>query len=326
MRWPAEALAAQGCDVRVADSSWRLMVTVDSHTGRPRSLMSTLDCDVIVLQRLALGAYVDALPLVQASGVRVVVDVDDDFGSIDPNNAAYAAYHPRTSPASNFKHLARACQVADLVTVSTKALAGRYGAHGRVRVVPNRVPRKAFQVQPASNVLPVVGWAGAVNTHPRDLQVTRGQVARAVRDTNTRFLHVGPTGGVAEALGFDVVASTGLVAHDKWYETIAALDIAIGPLASTRFNQAKSALRGLEAAAAGSAVVASPAEDYRRVARDGVCLLAESPRDWYRHVRKLVVDDAFRADVRGRAREGAGLHVLEDHVGEWFDAWKGTLK
>ena len=321
LEWPAGGNASLGRDVVCAGTTWALDAIQDS-TGRLVSLQIPA-VDVIVFQRLQRADMVAAIPLLQDAGVAVVIDVDDDFAAVDPSNPAWAGVHPRTSPDANFQWLAEACRLADLVTVTTPALARVYGSHGRVAVLPNRLPAAVLDVPNEYETAPPrLGWAGSVATHPNDLQVTRGAVGRVCREHALRFVNVGP-GGVRAPLGLDHdELATGFVPWWDWYPTIASeLDVAIGPLADTRFNEGKSALRLLEASALGVPCVVSPSADNLRLHAQGMGVVAAKPKDWYREVNHLVADSGWRRHVAAASKEAARAETIEGHVDEWWDAW-----
>ncbi len=87
------------------------------------------DADVAVFQRPVRRSTVEAIHALQRRRVAVVVEVDDDFSAIPPDNVAWERLHPENSPELNWNWLRRACSVADLVTVST-AGAGRAQREG----------------------------------------------------------------------------------------------------------------------------------------------------------------------------------------------------
>lgn len=322
LEWPAGANASAGRDVVVGGTRWRLDAVQDE-TGRVVGA-SVPAVDVIVFQRLQNYPMLTAIPIIQRAGVAVVIDVDDDFAAVDPANPAYAGTHPVTSPDHNFRWLAEACRIADLVTVTTPALARRYGAHGRVAILPNRIPAAVLDVPKGYVAAPRrVGWAGRVDTHPRDLQVVGAAINRVCRDHALRFVNVGP-GGVRRQLALDHdEQATGLVPPWEWYPTIADnIDVAIGPLAATRFNEAKSGLRLLEASALGIPCVVSPSADNVRLHGLGMGVVANKPKDWYREVARLVTDDGWYREVASRSKEAASGETIEGHGGEWWEAWE----
>jgi hypothetical protein len=290
-----------------------------------------MDCDVVVMQRVMGRSLMESIPLIQAQGVAVVVEIDDDIERTSPTNAAYQYVHPKTSPMENWSHLREACRMADMVTVSTDALK-RYAPHGRVKVIHNRVPRAMLEAGLAHmEGDPIrVGWAGSVGTHPFDLQATGGGVARALSGTESIFCVLGDGIGVRDALRLDEEPEAlGWAPIDEYPLRLAlAFDIGIVPLEQTAFNQAKSTLKGIEMAAVGIPFVASATDEYVTMfMREGIGVTARRPRDWERIVRRLIEDSSYRNEVRERGLAGIrSAYVLEDHAYEWYDAWREAVK
>lgn len=353
---PARVLADQGADVECTRTlAWRFAHSAD---GRPYRLDEEVDADVVVFQRPLARVKFDMIRCLQRAGVAVVVELDDDFGNVHPRNAAWAAAHPewmteaeaaeRGVPAvetltrgemrwvrapgvlawSSNVWLRKACGVADLVTVTTPALAERYAPHGRVAVLPNLVPERYLEVEAPAHDGVTVGWGGSVNTHPDDLEVTGGGVAAAVADTGARFHVIGTGVGVRSALGLaEEPTATGWVELADWPHALAALDVGIVPLADTKFDEAKSWLKGLEMAAVGVPFVASPRADYLRLGREvlPMVLVAAIPETWREAIAVLASRPDLRAEIAGLNREAAARHTYEAHGGRWWDAWAQAL-
>lgn len=329
MIFPARALIDQGYDVDLRyDYTYRAL-------WQPRAfgpdqivgLADQVDADVVVLQRPLQRTRYELIAALQAQGIAVVVECDDDFHSIHRLNPAWRGSNPFADPEHNRDWLKRACEVADLVTVSTPALAERYGAHGRVRVLPNCVPESYLSIERPEHDGVVVGWSGSVATHPKDLQQTGGGVARAVRETGARFEVVGTGKGVKAALGLDVEPdATGWVPIDEYPKALAGFDVGIVPLLPDAFNVGgKSALKGLEFSAVGAPFVCTPTDDYRRLHGLGAGILAETPDDWHREVTRLVENDAWRSDCADRFKAVAATQTIESHAWRWMESWSDAL-
>lgn len=306
MRLPA---AHAGVEATVSDGlklGWK-------QTPRGIELVDAVsDADVVVLQRPAKYELAAAVPLLQARGVAVVVDMDDDFTAIDPQNPAWGAGEALA--------INEACRMADLVTVTTPALAQRYAPHGRVAVLPNYVPASYLSVVGTHDR---IGWAGSVKTHPNDLQVTRGAVANALRTAGKRFHIIGDGERVRQNLGLDHQPTiTGIVPLEQYPREVATLAVGVVPLADTTFNRAKSALKLLEYAALGVAAVASPTPDNERLHAEGAGVLAHRPRDWRRALTDLLAD---RDEVVERGREVARANTIERNAWRWAEAWATAL-
>jgi glycosyltransferase involved in cell wall biosynthesis len=87
------------------------------------------------------------------------------------------------------------------------------------------------------------------------------------------------------------------------------LDVNLAPLTpNSRFNEAKSAIKWLEAALVATPTIASPTEPFREAIQDGRNgLLAESSEDWERGLESLLTDAPLRRRLGTRARRDALL-------------------
>ncbi len=115
--------------------------------------------------------------------------------------------------------------------------------------------------------------------------------------------------------------ATGWVDLDQYPTVYAGLDAAIVPLQPNRFNEAKSWLKGLEAAALGVPFVASPTGPYQQLHDLGAGLLAVTPDDWNRHITNLMGSPQMRADIAGQGLAVAADWTIERRVDAWVDAW-----
>jgi hypothetical protein len=97
-----------------------------------------------------------------------------------------------------------------------------------------------------------------------------------------------------------------------WLEVPAVLrdmDVNLAPLApDSRFNEAKSAIKWLEAALTATPTVASPTEPFREAITHGVNgLLASSLQEWVECLEQLLGDGDERARIGNRAQRDALL-------------------
>ena len=100
-----------------------------------------------------------------------------------------------------------------------------------------------------------------------------------------------------------------------------ATDIGVVPLnLPLDFNEAKSALKGLEYAAAGIPFVASPSGEYKRLASMGIGRIASTPDEWVTHLTELLDPEVRQAEAT-KARE---LLVHHSAFRRGFD-WLGAL-
>lgn len=290
-----------------------------------------MNCDLLVLQRTLDAQMVKLIPHIQRQGVAVVVEVDDDIERVATGNFAWwVLNHPQSK--EHYSNLHAACEQADLVTVSTPALA-RYASHGRVVVLPNFVPYELATMprhpNPTDTWRVKLGWSGTMETHPLDPYAPRGQVGRVVAETGCQFWQIGNPVGVHHAIGLPRLAklhTSGWVPLPQYPQALSQLDVGIVPLEDSQFNRAKSGLKGLEMAALGIPFVASDTPDYRRLADFGVGTLAAKPKTWYRETRRLVVDHAYRQQMSDEGRAAVLQYAtIEANAYRWAEAWEQAL-
>jgi Glycosyl transferases group 1 len=329
--WPAQVLQRAGHQVVVVPPQTRsLPIYTDRASGQIAHVSYPVDADVLVFQRLTDRRVVETFGWLRAHGLAVVVDVDDDLAAIHPANPAFEVMHPRRAAAGSphsWRHLADACRQATMVTVSTPELLKRYAPHGRGRVVPNTLAAHYYGLpRRPPDAAATIGWPGNIYSHPDDPQATGGAVGRLVRAGHP-FRVIGDPAGLGRPFGLDAdPAGTGDVSLADWPATIATLlSIGLAPLADTRFNAAKSWLKPLELAACGVAWVGSPRVEYRRLHQLGCGLLAEGPRDWHRHLSRLLASPALRGELAEAGLQVAAQLKLADHAWRWWEAWADAL-
>lgn len=327
--WPAEALAARGYDVHAypPGHAKRIQASLKQWPNGSEHVHRVVDveADVCVFQRPLSRIMGEAMIELQRNGVEVVVELDDDFRAVSPRNHAFALVHPARSPESNWRWLDKVLEHCDRLVCTTPNLAKRYGRYCDTSVVANYVPARFLDVEVPRPATTTLGWAGAVLTHPDDVQVAARGTRDALRATGARFRAIGPPNGVSRALGIADIEATGWVPIEDYPKSVAAIDVGIAPLEDSTFNKSKSWLKPLEYAALGVPFVMSPREDYVRLHNLGIGRLAEKPGEWKWHLRQLLADPELRAKEAAANRalvRTLGL-TIEDRCEEWWAAWTG---
>jgi hypothetical protein len=326
--WPSIVLRAAGHDVKIVSPRHpnRVVGTPDG-AGNLVSINAPSDADVMVFQRVASKMMLQAIPIWRANGIAVVTDIDDDFARVHQANPAWLALHPTSGGNTDeydWNTARRVAQAATMVTVSTDALLRRYASPERGVILHNCIPAKALEI-PHVEQPNAIGWGGTVRSHPDDPQVTGSSMARLQRE-GFKFTIVGPARKVKETFNLDdEPIATGTVPLHRWIHELGRLAVGIAPLNDTAFNEAKSWLKMLEYAAAGVPCVASPRAEYRKLHARGVGLLADNPRDWYRHSKKLLTDDVRRYELSEAGRAAVASLTIEDNAWRWWEAWERAL-
>lgn len=322
--WPANILRAAGHDVKLIhpDVKRRLSGGMDAN-NKLVSVIMPKDADVVVMQRVSSKFIADAIKIMRDNGVAVVLDIDDDMKAIHQGNPAWAALHPRGTSNTeeyNWDAAQLAYDSATLVTTSTDALLKRYASHGRGVVLRNVVPEVLLEFEHVDNE--TIGWPGEVRTHPDDPHVVGPAMAKLQREGYT-FRIIGSPRGTKEAFMLDKPpASAGPTTIDGWPRALATLGVGIAPLNDTRFNEAKSWLKMLELAAVGVPCIGSPRAEYRRLNAMGVGLLADNPRQWYRHAHTLLTNPQMRREMSEAGRAAVAELTIQKQAWRWMEAWE----
>lgn len=325
---PSRIAAAMGVDVTVS-SEIPCSATIDKSTQMTEVHEVHLDVDLIIIQRPLDNSMSSVLAQAKRQGIATIVEIDDDFEMLHTANFAHSNIegHKHTGP----QWIRNACEIVDHVTVSTPALE-KYGK-GKSTVLRNCVPESIFDFKPVyeleSDVL-TVGWTGTTQVHPYDLQVTRGALKDFLKDNHLRFNVVGDGLDVQAFLQLDKdtpFGFTGWKPLEEYYETLRnTMNIGIVPLEISSFNQAKSALKGLEMAALGIPFIASPTREYERFELYGVGKTASGASEWKKHLQKWIDKPLTRESDARKYREIVyNENTIERNASEWVETWERVV-
>lgn len=289
-----------------------------------------VDADLIIFQRPLTAAFLPAIKQAQKQGIACVVELDDDLAAVDPDNLAYRAVHPKYSPAANYEHLRAASSQADWLTASTPCIAERYkGRSGRFSVIRNSLPSSIFDIEKKIEDPPRVGWTGSVGTHPHDLEQVGVHLRTVLQQTRTPFSMLGEDDGVREQLRFDDSIEFSCypwVGLDKYHEALSqTVDIGVVPLATSKFNEAKSYLKGLEMAGLGIPFVASPTSEYQYLSAIGAGTIAHKGLQWQKKLKHLITDRDYLLEQSAQIRDAVRELTYENAVEAWVQAWTAAV-
>jgi GT2 family glycosyltransferase/glycosyltransferase involved in cell wall biosynthesis len=288
--------------------------------------------DVVATQRYAIPDAASAEALAahcHNTGAVLLYDMDDDLPHIPKEHPDAAELRPRT------KVVRRMLRLADAVWVSTPALAATLTTLRQdVRVVPNGLDERLWTGPlPLRDVRggPVRILCMGTATHDADFGIIEPALARLqeVFDTHVSIdmLGVSTRADLPKWLNrpsMPVTATASYPGFVHWMTRQPAWDIGLAPLADTAFNRGKSAIKTLDYAALGMAVVASDTGVYRGSLADGPCgmLAANDPGAWFVTLCRLVRDDALRRALGQGALEAfrAG-RTLASQAAERRAAW-----
>lgn len=269
---------------------------------------------------------------IRKAGKLAIYDSDDDvFTAAETQRRVELAWTEGKSyeqlEAERFERI-WAMQQCDGVTVSTQRLATivRSFTSKPVVVVPNAIDLRWFRgiVRQTKRQAtgPTIGWAGG-RRHDRDVEQMAeawGRIAhRYPRVTFVVQGHQPPV--IAEHVPADRLVTLPWMPLERYPAGLAQVDIACAGLADTPFNRAKSQIKVMEAAAAGSAVVASPF--YGGLVDHGFSgFLAESAGEWEDGLSELLSKPALRSMMARRLLKTVEKrHSLAVNLWRWPAAW-----
>lgn len=264
---------------------------------------------MVVLQRSTTPPTMMTLDYFQRNARPWVYDIDDLLWKLTPDNPAYGYYvNPQVSERLRW-HLRN----APLLTVSTAELAeeAKQEGAGRVAVVPNCLPDHLFDVAEAAggpkDGRRIVLWRGSP-THRKDIEVAKYAMSRLARRDDVRIVLAGVD--YRKELGCPNAEFLPWVKSPEAYvRQIIALqpDVAICPLAPSRFNYSKSHVNALEASLAGAFPVCTDISAYNSFVDDEVngLLLSSKSDAWHKALQTVLSDDFDLDTARTAARENA---------------------
>lgn len=323
---PARVTRKLGIDVCY---SFEIDVIADKNieTNMVEVLEVREETDLIIIQRPVNNSMYALVEQAKRQGIATIVEIDDDFDTIHAQNTISPYTHLVDWEGSEW--VRKTAAIADHVIVSTPRLL-KYAPHKRATVLRNYVPESIFDIGPANLDNPVLGWTGTTQTHPTDLQATKGQIGKLTAEWDIPFKVVGDGKDVQNFLKLDEdtpFSATGWVSLQDYYQSIVnTFNIGIVPLELSPFNEAKSALKGLEFGALGIPFVASPTREYELLSMSGVGKIATGPTQWYKHINNWLLNhDKLVKDAEDYRDVLYNGYTYEQHASDWATVWEQAI-
>ena len=271
--------------------------------------------DTLVGCRVAKPDPSKAWRAMKDHGIRLVLDLDDDYFHLDPANAEAC----RVWDKAMVQRLVDNMALADLVTCCSEPLAEVLRDYAQdVRVIPNGLPAQYLgEIRDYNPEVLSVGWAGSsstVNELPEAVRALN-RIAEYPRPGGVMVRLVGISAQHATSLGLrgQRIGALGWVARQEHYlQAVAEWDIWVAPYRDIPFNRSKFPTKFLEASILGIPLIASDIEPYRRVIRHGENgFLVKREHEWSRYLKQLVDDPALRQQIGMNARAEASGSILQ---------------
>jgi glycosyltransferase involved in cell wall biosynthesis len=284
------------------------------------------DVDLVVGQRFhaqVSSAYFHAL----SQRMPTVFEIDDLLWNLDPTSPAFALFNNRTT----MRQILRNLMSAHLITTTTEELAAEIksftSGHREATIIPNMVPMRLLRRgrRDLDHDGPIrIGYPGTW-THEGDVGQMEDGLRKLLKKCGRHVeLHF---------VGADFRKQLRVEgSHDGFRNVVDAFydlidfDVILAPLRTTPFNDAKSDIKILEAAALGIPCIASNTGPYRRSVIPGVTgLLASTPAEWFEALRTMVFDRDARVEMGEHARAWATTRTYEGNVHLWRDAYASIV-
>jgi len=312
-RLPAEGLALHGVHAEVR------------HYRDPSVPDLAGAADAVVVYRVpATDQVLDVITAVRARGTPVFFDVDDlifdpDLHAEIPALAILegAAAELWIEGVRRYRTTMEACDVfigstemlcrhaEDVVGLPAARFANGVGmVLARAADAALRMPRTPGPIR--------IGYLSGTDTHDRDWQMVEPVVADVLAEQPDLELWLGGHLRTSPALDIfgDRVRRLPFLPWLDLPRVLRDLDVNLAPLeAGSRFNEAKSAIKWLEAGLAATPTIASPTQAFREAVDSGRNgLLADTADEWAVGLRSLIGDADQRARLGRRARRDSLLH------------------
>lgn len=286
----------------------------------------------IVMLKLLMESHIPhQMRVAQKLGQKIIVDVDDLYDDLSPDNMAYEQTDPDKHKTRNRKFYLESIMQADVVTVSTPYLLEHYSKmRDSVHLVRNAAAPSMFQPYPVRNRKPTIGWVGGVPWRSGDIETLRDWLPDFLLSKNLKFHHGGHVpikASFADKAGIpqDRFTWDEMVPFNRYPSLFENIGIGIVPLNPVPFNLAKSTAKGFEYACAGVPFVAQALPEYQRLADMGVGRVANTSEEWVQHLTELL-------DYRTRKREAernlklvTEEHSLLSTQLDWFNIFKELM-
>ena len=297
-------------------------------------------------------------------GLKTVVDFDD-YWDIPESHGLYGEYHYEYIGEKNNKKIKRingkpvlkkestpdffrrTLRNFDYVTTTTPILAEFiYKYNKNVEIFPNAINPTYPMWQRRATFSPKlrIGWIGG-SQHYVDIKMLDG-TPHKLANSDCRGKYEFTLFGYMPNTVYDnfadfftdrgryldafkwypprpVLQEEGKPSYTQYYNDI---DIALVPLADTKFNSSKSELKLIEAGFFHKPTIVSNVDPYRYVITDKNCLTVNHPNGWFKKIRKLINNPNMMRDLGDALYESVkDKYDIRNHTERRFNFYKSIL-
>jgi len=266
-----------------------------------------------------------------------IIDFDDDFFSIDPEQAVNVFFRPDTQETTA---IVQGLRNARAITVSTEPLADTYRPYNRnIHLLKNYNDIRDWHVKQKGHGGPLrIGWAGSLShegNHNLQISIVKALWQKYGKKIKFIFMGAAPTGLALELPKAAYELKSGVLSMWDYPQALADLrmDIGIAPLRANIFSEAKGHGKWMEYACLKVPMVGTKWGPYARECRDGFDSLLvpkDNPIDvWVQKVSELIDNPTLRKQIGQQAYDRVvNEYQWKDHVDEWaevFDTYANPI-
>jgi glycosyltransferase involved in cell wall biosynthesis len=285
---------------------------------------------VCSLRPLVDQSLASSLALLRRAGIQLIADYDDlifagDVAGMPPSVGG--SFGPKVK-ATRLENYASALHVFDRIVVSTSALRRHVEQRSNkpVFVVPNGLSENWLQhghaLYPAfrSGDPLVIRYLCGSPSHDADFASIVAPLAQFLRNhAHVQLEVVGPVRGDFDAFPEQQLRRLPTVSYEELPRLLASSWVTLAPLVQNDFNECKSAIKFLEAAAFGCPTLAAPNDDLKRHCELGAPLaLCRSEHDWYEQLTSLLNPERRHEQGAAAARHVAAHGMARQQLGSWL--------
>jgi hypothetical protein len=282
---------------------------------------AAFECDVALISRWLGKGTEQLVRQLRRAGVAVVWQIDDAV-----EQSTFVRRTPQRTRELTMQVLAM-LRLVDVVVTTTEPLLAHFGRRTStpIHVVENYLgPQFEGTVVRDPHPGLVLGWAAWID-HQADWR------ALGLQKTITRLLDAHP-GLRVESLGpIDLrlpparYTRTPPVRFEYLAQRLTRFDVAIAPIANTRFNAGRSNIKLKEYAALGIPWLASPIGPYRGHGEEQGGRLVADDR-WHEELDAIVRDEDARRTLSKRGRAWAHTQTIDRNTGPWEEAFHHAIE
>lgn len=294
--------------------------------GIPQSLLKEYHAVVYQREIDTTGKSVEKIKYFHNLGLKVIFDIDDYWHLHDqhPLNKVYKHYNIAIQTEEIFRHV-------DIVTCTTEILKEKILKFtDKVEVYPNCLNLEDPQWQPNKKESEFIrfGYVAGVH-HMKDIDILRNPILKIKSKGLNAQLILGGFDNNPHYRYYEEVMNKGN------YQRIDALpvheygniynytDVSLIPLDNNRFNECKSEIKLLEAAAHGNAAIVSNVKPYNTFPKD-TCLFIDNSdvNGWVKAIKQLTESKQMRLDYASKLKEYVNTNY---NLNTWTQQRKNKL-